>query len=412
MKKVCLGFLAGLISLSLIGCSKKATGDVALNFIHWRSEDTAVYEELIRIFEERNPGFKVQMDVRSANQDEYYAVLKTKMSGTNDSIDILAIHPGPWLQEFSQMGLLVDLTNAPVTSMYVPDMVEPSKTDDGKVYGLPQCFNAYLIFYNQGIFSQYGLVPPKTWADMQTIAKTLRDNGHETIASGFAESWVFDLQGCPLFSSYNPDNPRILIDIQDGRVKWTAPNVRAVFEDLQKMNREGFFINGANGTSYEPSLALFAQGRAAMLNTGSWSIGGLLEEDASLELGFFVLPNSRDEQVMSTDLGQLLAINTGSPRQEQAMKFLEFLSSPEAAQIYADGTAQFSAVKGVQSSSPELEAVTRMLGEYKSYRAVSALPMDAKFLDIFFNTCSRAFAGEDIDALLTEAQTATDNLDL
>jgi raffinose/stachyose/melibiose transport system substrate-binding protein len=178
------------------------------------------------------------------------------------------------------------------------------------------------------------------------------------------------------------------------------------------MGKEGFFIKGAEGTNYEPSLALFAQERAAMLNTGSWSIGGILEENSDLEIGFFVLPNSRDELVMSTDLGQLISINTGSKHPEESMKYLEFLSSPEAAQIYADGTAQFSTVIGVKSESPELEAVTNMLNQYKSYRSGSVYPTDPKFLGYYPTVGSKAFLGENIDALMAEAQAFTDNLKL
>jgi ABC-type glycerol-3-phosphate transport system substrate-binding protein len=202
--------------------------------------------------------------------------------------------------------------------------VDAAKAEDGRVYGLPQGFAAYLIFYNKRIFAQSGLTPPQTWADMQNIVKVLRQNGHDTIATGLGESWVFDLQICPLLSAYNPDNVEILLDLQEGRAKWTDPNVKAAFEDIQKMSREGFFIKSAEGTNYEPSLALFAQERAAMLNTGSWSIGGILEENSDLEIGFFVLPNSRDELVMSTDLGHLISINTGTKHPEESMKYLEF----------------------------------------------------------------------------------------
>jgi raffinose/stachyose/melibiose transport system substrate-binding protein len=262
--------IMGLFFSACKGRKAASSSETVLNFIHFRSEDVATYEKINKIFEERNPGIKINMDVQTANQEDYYTILKTRMSGRNDSIDLLGIQTSAYLEEFVSAGLLVDMTDKPVTSLYAPDMVDAGKSGDGRVYAIPQSFNAYLIFYNKKIFAEYDLTPPKSWNDTRNIIRVLRQNGQETIATGFGESWVFDLQTCPLFSSYFPDNPeKILLDIQEQKVKWNDPRVRSVYQDIQQMRKEGFFINGAEGTNYEPSLSLFAQEKAAMLNTGS-----------------------------------------------------------------------------------------------------------------------------------------------
>jgi raffinose/stachyose/melibiose transport system substrate-binding protein len=416
MKKVmpivfCI-LIMGLFFSACKGRKADSSGETILNFIHFRSEDAATYEKINKIFEERNPGIKINMDVRTANQEDYYTILKTRMSGRNDSIDLLGVQTSAYLEEFVSAGLLVDMTDKPVTSFYAPDMVDAGKSGDGRVYAIPQSFNAYLIFYNKKIFAEYDLTPPKSWSDMRNIIRVLRQNGQETIAAGFGESWVFDLQTCPLFSSYFPDNPeKILLDIQEQKVKWNDPRVRSVYQDIQQMGKEGFFINGAEGTNYEPSLSLFAQEKAAMLNTGSWSIGTMLAENKNLDFDFFVLPNSQDKLVMTTDIGMSIAINAGSNKQEAAMRYFGFLSSKEAAAIYAEDTIQFSTVKDVNPKLPQLAAVNALLSQYKSYRSCSAFPTDAKFLVLYNTIASRAFLGEDIDALMIEAQAITDNLD-
>jgi ABC-type glycerol-3-phosphate transport system substrate-binding protein len=114
---------------------------------------------------------------------------------------------------------------------------------------------------------------------------------------------------------------------------------------------------------------------------------------------------------MTTDLGMSIAINAGSNKQDAAMRYFEFLSSKEAAAIYAEDTIQFSTVKDVNPKLPQLAAVNDLLSQYKSYRSCSAFPTDAKFLVLYNTIASRAFLGEDINALMIEAQSITDNLD-
>ena len=119
--------------------------------------------------------------------------------------------------------------------------------------------------------------------------------------------------------------------------------MRKVFEDVKAYGENGVFIDGVQGTSYDASIALFAQGVAAMLSTGSWDINAIRSQNPDLNFGFFVLPNSEDYCPMTTALGQSYAINADSPNVEEAMMFLEYLYSPEIAQLYAEATSQFSA---------------------------------------------------------------------
>lgn len=386
-----------------------AAEPTTIKFIHFRSEDAAIYGEINALFEKENPDIKVEMDVQSANQDEYYAVLKTKLSNDSDAVDVMAIHVGPWMEQFAGAGKLVDLSGTVAANQYYPDFLEAARVGDG-IFGLPQAYNSYVIFYNKDIFAKYGLDAPKSWAEMENVVKVLRENGEDTIATGFSESWVFDLQIDGLLSSYYDNDPYILQKLESGEVKWTDAGVTAAYTDLQNMGASGFFQKGAEGTSYEASLALFAQGRTAMLNTGSWSIGGIKEQMPDMNMGFFILPNTKDQYVLVQDVAQSLAINSNSTKQEAAMKYVEFLSSPEVAQMYADATVQFSTVQGVVSDQPENNAVNALLDDYAACRSCSVFVSNAKFADLYLTTAAKAFGGADIATLMAEAQAETDAL--
>lgn len=389
--------------------SEEKIEEVTIRYIHFRSEDATVYEELNKKFEEQNPGIKVEMDVGSADQTEYYAILKTKIQGEADAVDVFAIHVGPQLQEYVNAGLVTDLTGSDAAKNYYDGFLDTAKVND-KVYGLPQAYNSYVVFYNKDIFEKYDLKAPTSWEELEAVCKTLKDNGQETIASGFGENWVFDLQIDGLLSSYYDGDPYVLQKLESGEIKWSDAGVKSAYSDLQKMAQNNFFMNGVTGTSYEASIALFTQGKAAMLNTGSWSVGGVLESNDAFRMGFFIIPNSRNQYYLIQDVGQSLAINAKSKKQEAAMKYLEFLSSPEAAKIYSDATLQTSTVKGVKAESEENNALNELVASYPAVRSASAFVNTPEFADLYLEMSARAFNGEDIDKLMEEAQSVTDDL--
>lgn len=424
MKKMIMLLLAVSMLFSIMACGgKKAedstggtedftetgTEDTTIRFVHFRSEDAAVYQKLNEMFEEQNPGIKVEMSVESADQTEYYAVLKTKLQGNANTVDVYAVHPGFYLNTMVEGGYAIDFAGTAAADHYYPDFLETCRVGEG-IYGLPQTYNAYVIFYNKDIFDKYSLKAPGSWEEMKQVCTVLQENGEGTISSGFGENWVYDLQINGLLSSYYGGDPYVLQKLESGELLWTDPGVVAAYTDLQQMGKDGFFINGASGTAYEASIALFAQGRAAMLNTGSWSVGGVLEADKDFNMGFFILPNSKNEYYLIQDVGQALTINAKSEKQEAAMKYVEFLSNPEVAKIYADATVQTSTVQGVDSSSKENNELNDLISQYTSIRAASVFFETPEFGNLYLEMSARAFNGEDVQALMEEAQAAMDTL--
>lgn len=414
MKKLLALLLALLMVCSLAACGGNTTDasagkDTTIRFVHFRSEDSAVYQKLNEQFEKENPGIKVEMSVESADQADYYAVLKTKLQGNADTIDVYAVHPGMRLNSMVESGYAVDLSGSAAAANYYADFLETCRVDDG-IYGLPQAYNAYVIFYNKDTFDKYGLSAPTSWEEMKHVCEVLHENGEETISSGFSENWVFDLQIDGLCSSYYDGDPYVFQKLESGELQWNDPGIVAAYTDLQKMGEDGFFIGGANGTAYEASIALFAQGKAAMLNTGSWSVGGVLEANENFNMGFFILPNSQNAYYLIQDVGQALVLNAKSTRQDAAMKYIEFLSSPEAAKIYADETVQTSTVQNVESSSKENNELAELVAQHTSIRSASCFFEKPEFGDLYLEIAARAYAGEDIASLMAEAQAATDAL--
>lgn len=377
---------------------------IELTMLSWRTEDLEILNKIGEQFTAQNPNIKVTFDIPTSDNAQYYNILKTRLSSDNSKVDILAIHAGSETAELAGANKLLEITDSDLVKLVTPDLMESEKTADGKIYGVPQTFQAYVIYYNKTIFAECGLEAPKTWDELMNVCKVLRENGHQTIAAGFAEAWTLDLLNNPIFTSYNKDNLKIQLQLQNGEASFTDENVKRVFEDVQAYGANGVFIDGVQGTSYDASIALFAQEAAAMLCTGSWDIGPVKNQNPDIEIGFFVLPNSEDYCPMTTALGQSYAINANSPNTEAAMKFLEFMYSPEIAGQYAEATSQFSATAGVSIDNADLNAVMELLASHDSFPGPNEYPTKTEVYDIIREALARSLNGEDLNTVLSDAE--------
>ncbi len=430
MKKVVCILLAVIMLFSLAACASDQpaedgqgteNGDAGqsqnatettkeITMLSWRSEDNEILNEIAEMFTAEHPNIKVNIDIPTSNETEYYNVLKTRLMSAESKVDIYGVHPGSMTAELIDAGKIVDITDSDLVGLVQPAMLESVKTEDGRIHSVPQTFQAYVIFYNKDIFEECGLEAPSTWDELNHVASVLRENGYGTISAGFAEAWVYDLLNNPLFTSYNKDNIKIQLDLEQGDASWTDENVRSVFEDVKAYGENGVFIDGVQGTSYDASVALFAQGGAAMLSTGSWDIGPVKSQNPDINVGFFILPNSQDYSPMTTALGQCYALNADSANQEEAMMFLEYLYSPEIASMYSEATTQFSASANVTTDNEDLNAVTELLATHDSFPGPNEYPTKTEFHDIVREALARALNGDDIDAILADAQNQTNVL--
>lgn len=381
--------------------------EVTISFMTWRSEDAEVYNTIVESFMAEYPYINVDIEITSSNQDEYYSVLTTKLSGNSNSVDVFAVHGGARLTEYVEAGKLLNLKDAAVVDNYNSELLGFGTVEDG-IYGLPQAYNSYLIFYNKGIFEQYGLKAPTSWAEMQNVVSVLKDNDVDTISAGFAEDWVFDMVVLPLVAAYNTEDAKMLSKVEKGEIGFSDETISGVFEDIQAMSDEGFFINGAQGTTYESSIAVFSQGKSAMLLTGTWSIGTLQTQAPDIDLGYFLLPARNADPIMLADASYLIGINADSPQSEAAMLFAEYISSPEIAALYSEKTGQLSPVLGVVSQDEDMAAVTKMFEDNTIINNPNRYLTSSEFISIYTSTAAKAFLGESIADILQQAQTARD----
>ncbi|MGP7819703.1 ABC transporter substrate-binding protein [Niallia sp. 01092] len=348
-----LALIFGIISI-LSGCSSKQSsgnGTTTISFLHWRGEDAEVLNTLINKFEKENPTIKVKMDI--VPSDQYLTLAQTKLRDGKTG-DIFTSFPGAQFEQLSKAGYFTDLSNDDFVKNYNENLITNGQKD-GKQQAIPYQLVFNQPIYNTAIFKKLGIEPPKDWEGFLQVCETLKKNGYIPIAfpgdgapAQFLNSMVMN----------NEPNEDALKNLQVGKTKLTDEWWVKTLSQIKELNDKGYFQNDVLGTKTDGAVALVAQEKAAMLATGSFAISSVQKQNPKIELDTLAPITVSADQAKYEGIHTstfLLAINQKSEKKEAAKKFLAFLSQPDVASEYANGTSQHVTVKDVQYDSPSLQ---------------------------------------------------------
>ena len=120
--------------------------------------------------------------------------------------------------------------------------------------------------------------------------------------------------------------------IAAGKVAYTDPKVREVFDRWAELVKPGYFIKNHAAIDWQDAIPLMVQGKAAMYLMGNFAVatmldGGLKEE----QIGFLQFPEITPGIPKAEDAPtDTIHIPTNAKNKEDAKKFLAFLASADA----------------------------------------------------------------------------------
>lgn len=90
-------------------------------------------------------------------------------------------------------GLVADLTPHYYENnweKYIPEGVVSQTSKSGKLWAFGSEVETTAMFYNKAIFKEVGINPPKTWNELASAVKALKEAGFKTpIGLGAADKW-------------------------------------------------------------------------------------------------------------------------------------------------------------------------------------------------------------------------------
>jgi raffinose/stachyose/melibiose transport system substrate-binding protein len=125
-----------------------------------------------------------------------------------------------------------------------------------------------------------------------------------------------------------------------GKEKFTDPQYVAVWKELASW--APYLGSGFQAQTYPDSQNLFSLGMGAIYAAGSWDIS-TFRSQATFPMGVFAppLPAGKQDCYISDHTDIAMGVNSASKNKEDAKKFLEWLTTPEFAILYANALPGF-----------------------------------------------------------------------
>lgn len=405
-------FLAAT-ALGLIASSAFAQDQTTISFLHKypEPESMAFFEAAVEAYEEQNPGIDIVME--AVADDPYKDKIRVLMA--SDQVpDIYFSWSGEFGRKFAREGRTYDLTDALAGAEWEGRFSEAALDPlsfEGRQFGVPTNVNAKYMVYSTEIFDEYGLEEPATFAEFLTLLQTLAEEGVTPIAYGNQAPWAATHYIGDLFAKYVPNDVRIadyqlLADPDD---LYTHPGYVEALQVYLDLGDAGFFNRGANALPHAAARGSFLSGRAAMMYLELVEFymipGSDLEESG---WGFFAIPpvdGAEGSQTLLTGAPEGFLLSADTEVAEEALDFLNFLTSPEMAAEYVRTTGMTSAVIGSvtsETASEEVIAGLQRLEEADGMALWLDTDMDTQSANVILAAGQGLLSGDDTPEAVME----------
>jgi ABC-type glycerol-3-phosphate transport system substrate-binding protein len=366
MRRFKIGAIVLVIILTLscfAGCGEKtAKGEgeetVAITVMHYMGEQSKreTLDAMVAAFEEANPGIKVKLE--QIDSSEMYQTYQTRFN-SGDSPDILFGSPREMV-EFVDAGLFMDLTGAEFLNNIVDEVLEET-TVDGKYYAVPIDVQVKAVFYNKNMFADRKLEVPKTLDEFKAVLKAFDDGGITPLIHSYAFNWApyHELDAILTSICATRGGGNLLWDSQNGVAPLTGN--RTALDAATVWNLVASYKEDADLTTDLPTaVERFAAGDRPMFISGGWIYADTVAASSD-EFGFFPIPwsNNPDENKLEVALDDAFIVSNQTQHKDEVFKFLEFVASDEAAEIWMTGTKLMSSSKNsnVANADPYVQAI-------------------------------------------------------
>ena len=398
------------LALALAACSgggsSDSDGPVELTFWHGYTEaDGDVLQQIVDDFNAAHDGeitITTQVNPWDVIDDTFLPALSA-----DNGPEIVAM-PAERLPVYADRGAFVDLDDfyagddaTPHLNAGALDMV----TVDGTAYGVPTGFVPLTMFYNQALFDAAGVAVPTTWDEWVAAAEalTVDQDGdgtpeqyglvltdHATVGNGVWPTLFYGNGGAI---------------VEDGQAVVDSPENAETLEFWHDAITAGKISpTGVDGVSGD---SLFSSGRVAMYIGGPWM--ATVSEENGIDYGIAPIPAGPEAQAASAiGVSMALTRQADQAQQQAAQEFFSYFLSREESVAWALGSGWPPLRTDVAADEVDENPVVAALTE-QAELGRPLLPGVVNSTDVLTavdDLTQRAMAGEPVDDLLAQAQTA------
>lgn len=336
-KLFALSLVVFLLVSAIGGLTMAQDGDMSGTLVieSWRNDDLTIWEDiLIPAFNAHYPNIEVTF--APSPPADYDGLVNSKLeSGTAG--DLITCRPFDRSLIQFQDGHLASLNDLSGLENFGDAARSAWITDDGSdVFCVPMASVIHGFIYNADAFAELGLEVPTTESEFLAVLDAIQADGtYAPLVMGTADQWEAATMG---YQNIGPNywageaGRNALINGDEGLDEGGS---LAALEALAKW--QPYLIDGYQAISYPDAQNAFTLGLGAIYPSGSWEITGF-NANADFEMGAFKppVPDGQETCYISDHTDIAVGLNANSENAEAGLIFLEWMTTPEFAELYTN----------------------------------------------------------------------------
>ncbi len=350
---------------------------------------------------------------------EYYTdrqTLQVQIAGGGGP-DIAALDGPTDANEFAKAGRILALDEYSEkygwADLFFPWAYETSKFD-GKLYSLPNSFEGMVIYYNKDVFEANGWDYPTTEAELEETCKKCQAADIIPLLFGNsnyqgAVDWLYST----FLSCYS--GPEIIKAALEGEKKWDDPLIKGAIQLMVDYWQKGYLGEKmSQAISNDDMIAMFADGKAAMMIDGTWATQDLLNTYPDCNWDIDLMPELREGvgRVFPLATGGVFAINSNTKYPDAAAELLNYLFTSMDRHIRSVEVANWQPypVDEFDTSLFTSDMNPKMLDLYETLMSAQDSGNVGYCSWTFFPSDARVYMNEQTDALFLDFLTIDEYL--
>lgn len=303
-------------------------GETVIRVAWWGNQERHdMTLEAIKLFEELNPGIKVQPEY--TGWDGYWERLNTQAAGSNLP-DVIAMD-NAYLNEYNNNDLLVDLAplinDGEIDLSDVDDVYQEINHDGDRVLAVSLGANALALVYNEDLLAEHGfeLEPGFTYDDLYEINLAIK----EAVEAEGGEYFGYDFANAEyeLFNNYARQHDMSFYNEEGNGLGFDKEVLVSYFEWVQKMVEDGAAPSHDLMMSYiEGGNSMVQEGTSVVQTAASNQLIGI-SQGTDYELDLTILPALDGVHANYIRPSMSFSITEHSEHQEAAAKFIDFFTN-------------------------------------------------------------------------------------
>lgn len=271
----------------------------------------------------RTPHIDVEYEIRY--EDEVYEDMLGKLAARGELGDVIQLKEPC---AYAESGLIAPLPPG------LAGQVATRCTVGDESYAVAALGITTGIVYNKALFAQYGLDIPASYDEFLALCEALKSRGITPLGVSGKDLWHLEFW---LNHFYRADvlgaEPDFAALCADGERDWSDPLITTMLTHYAELFRLGYVDEGWTTTPDGALPYQMAEGKVAMVFSGSWLAEEIRLLAPAMELGWFYPPGAEGAVMAGSNEDVFWAVTAGcaadDDRYAAAAAFLEF--------FYAEG---------------------------------------------------------------------------